>query len=419
MSKLIIWGAIIALLLSLPMAALMQVIYYPFIFALLAAVSTFISVVYLLTCLDEKKKTTKIPKIKKWPQLSVVVPAYNCENTITRCLSSVLSMNYPRKFEVIVVADAISDKIAKKRQGKARAMNKGVSLAKGNAIALIDSDTFPSKTALENTVPFLEDKTTGAVFAFISVEKSNNPLKEVQRVEYNAASGFWHHALGKMESIFVTPGPMVVYRKKTLDRLGGFEEGNLTEDMEMTMRMQDKGLKVVFNPRTHVYTDVPETLPKLYRQRLRWTRGKIYNGLKYKHMFFNSFFGELGRFVLPASFLVDLLGMLIVFGLIVWNLSAFSSLMGGIPSILATEPSLLLNPDTYSHQIGNPAPFLITTAFILTFTILWFSFETAGQKFKLSDVPAGLLFTFLYPFFIVFIGFSSLAHEASRSEYKW
>lgn len=104
-----------------------------------------------------------------------------------------------------------------------------------------------------------------------------------------------------MGAIYVTPGPFSIFRTAVFAELGGYRFAHQTEDMEMAVRMQSNHYKIVNAHDAVVYTVAPETVKKLYKQRLRWTYGFIKNTIDYKHLFFNKEYGNLGLFILPMA----------------------------------------------------------------------------------------------------------------------
>src|SRR3989304_5876098 len=81
--------------------------------------------------------------------------------------------------------------------------------------------------------------------------------------------------LGFMGGIHVTPGPFSIFRKKVFEDLGHYRQAHNTEDQEIALRMQSRGYKIDHCPDAYVYTISPNTIVKLYRQRLRWIYGFI------------------------------------------------------------------------------------------------------------------------------------------------
>ena len=135
-------------------------------------------------------KESKKIKMKKLPIVSVIVPAYNEEKTISRTISSLLGLNYPRgKLEVIVVDDGSTDNtvsIVKKFRnvklifnkhrgvGKASAVNAGLKIAKGEFLGVLDADSEAGRNSLINALEYFSSNKVGCVITPIKVVETKN-----------------------------------------------------------------------------------------------------------------------------------------------------------------------------------------------------------------------------------------------------
>jgi cellulose synthase/poly-beta-1,6-N-acetylglucosamine synthase-like glycosyltransferase len=109
--------------------------------------------------------------------------------------------------------------------------------------------------------------------------------------------------LSPNHAIYITPGPFSIFRKEVFEKLGGYKRAHNTEDIEIALRMQKNGYKITHAHNAFVYTVAPKTLPKLLKQRVRWSYGLIKNTTDYRDMIFNKKYGNLGLFVLPMAIL--------------------------------------------------------------------------------------------------------------------
>ena len=205
-------------------------------------------------------------------------------------------MDYPKKKEIIVVDDGSTDntfKVAsrfkgvrvlrKKQGGKASALNFGIARASGQIVVCVDSDSRPERRALMKTVPFFEEG-VAAVTTYVLVNKAKSIMERVQRIEYAMIA--WSRKLFEfIESIYVTPGPMSLYRRDVLQKVGGFDEKNLTEDIEIAWRLIKNNYKIRMSLDAKVYSNVPKTFGKWWHQRLRWNIGGMQTTLKYFRLF--------------------------------------------------------------------------------------------------------------------------------------
>lgn len=255
--------------------------------------------------------------VRKYPTVSIIVPCWNEEKTISATINSLLNLDYPKdKLKIIIVDDGSTDntwqviqKFQNKKQidiyhkengGKHTALNFALERIDSNLVGCLDADSFVDKNALKNSVVYFEDKNTMAVTPSIKIWKPKNIIELIQKVEYSWGI-FVRKMLSYMGAMYVTPGPFSIFRREVFERLGGYRHAYLTEDMEMAMRLQANHYKMVNSHNSLVYTVAPDALRKLYKQRLRWTYGFIKNAIDYKYLFFKKEYGNLGIFVLPMA----------------------------------------------------------------------------------------------------------------------
>ena len=215
---------------------------------------------FSLIFIQNRKEIFLVPKPKKNFSVSVLVPAYNEQDSIRETVETILKSDYKNIIEVIILNDGSKDdtlKIArelekeylrvrvldKKNSGKADSLNKGIEISKGDLIAVVDADSYPDSHAISSMVGFFNDKKTGAVTTRILVRKKDNMLRKMQSIEYKIIA-FTRKLLGFIDSIYVTPGPMALYRRSALVAIGGFDPKNMTEDIEATWHLLHDGYSV-------------------------------------------------------------------------------------------------------------------------------------------------------------------------------
>ena len=286
----------------------------------------FTSIFFLLTLLENSKRL-KNPKLKTFPKVSIIVPAYNEEKTIAKTVKSLLNLNYPKdRFEVIVVDDGSKDntfKVAssfkvknlrvfrKENGGKASALNFALDLCSGEFVGALDADSFVTKDALRKIVGYFENPQVMAVTPSLKVYQPISILQKIQKIEYIFGT-FLRKIFAFLGSIHVTPGPFTIYRKVFFDRYGKYDPNNLTEDIEIALRIQTHKFIIENSVDATVYTIAPKTFKPLMKQRLRWYVGFINNVFNYKHLF-SPKYGNLGMFVLPAAFISAFLVIITLF----------------------------------------------------------------------------------------------------------
>ncbi|MFH1365442.1 MAG: glycosyltransferase [archaeon] len=263
--------------------------------------------------------------------LSIIISCYNEEKNIASAVESLFKTDYKGLKKVIVVDDCSTDnsfKILKSLEKKykkllvvqtpkntgcaAGSKNYGVKFTKTELIGFIDGDSFPKQDAIGKMMGFFDNRKIAAVTSFILVKNRENLLTRLQSIEYQIIA-FTRKLLGFIESIYVTPGPLAIYRKSYFDKLGGFDESNLTEDIEITWHFVSKGYKIAMSTESKVYTVAPSKMGAWIKQRIRWNLGGLQTISKYKFSFLKS--GMLGKFILPlfiSSWILAVSGLFIL-----------------------------------------------------------------------------------------------------------
>ncbi len=302
----------------------------------------YFSIFRLLVLFEHKKDFNKQRRVflKRFPFVSIIIPAYNEEESITNTLKSVIKLDYPKDmFEIIAVNDGSTDDTKKeilcfkqkhpdysiilmdqKNQGKAKSMNDALRIAGGEFFACLDADSFVDKNALKRMLfTFQEgDERLAIVTPAMKVTEPKNFLQKLQRAEYLSAI-LINRITGYINSIYVAPGPFSVYRTDIIKKIGGFDENNLTEDQEIAYRAQQHNYKIGHCPDGFVYTLAPKNARDLYKQRNRWMKGGIFNALKYKSLTFNKKYGDFGLFQMPSNFFNFILGGIAVFFVVYYS----------------------------------------------------------------------------------------------------
>ncbi len=332
-------------------------IVYPFLFLAL-----FFESFILVTLLSKPARATRARKPATnddaLPAVAVIVPCWNEGETLVATTESVLALDYPAlKLEVVLVDNASTDDtprimeryrenprvrlVHESKQGKHHAVNAGIAATSAEFIGCLDADSFVAPDALREAIVSFDDPRVAATTAAMSVHAPDTILRHMQNAEYIFGI-ILRHALATVNGIHVTPGPFSLYRRSVVDALGGFQFGYQTEDMEMALRLQRAGYRIDSAPRARVYTKAPATLPKLVKQRVRWTSGFLRNVLgEYRGLVGRRQYGALGIIVLPLGFLAIASGLLLT-GLAVvrmWDMiSTAIAVRSGIPFSYAWVP---------------------------------------------------------------------------------
>ncbi len=319
--------------------------------------------------------------------ISVLVPAHNEEATVVNAVRSVLSLDYPQH-EVIVINDGSTDGtlqalvaefqlkrrelvvrrsipvegrihglyrspsipnlvvIDKGHGGKSEALNAGINVSRYPLFCTIDADSVFQENALLRVVrPFLEDpERVIAVGGQVRVGNGckvergrvtdprlpQNILAAFQVVEYLRAFVASRLGLSAMNNLLILSGVFSLFRKDVVVEAGGYRSDVVTEDMELvlrlhhTMREQRRPYSIVFLPDPICWTEVPQSVGALARQRGRWHRGLVHSLWLHRSIFWEKNSGSLRWIGMPYYVLFELLGPVIeLLGYIVLPIAFF------------------------------------------------------------------------------------------------
>lgn len=293
-------------------------------------ISLYFAVFWLIVFLVKEEKE-KPQELETFPHVTVAIPAYNEEGSIAATIASVLALDYPKeKYELLVVDDGSTDATAKivkgiieknkeyaiclqqqQNKGKGAALNAALGAAKGTYFVCLDADSFVEPLALKKMLPYFTDQNVAAVLPSLKIYKPQKILEKLQWYEY-IINMFYKELMGILNCVHVTPGPFSIYRAETLRKIGYFDEQNLTEDLEIALRLQYHHYKIIQLLDTEVQTIGPGTIKELYFQRNRWFKGATLNALKYRKMLFNKAYGDFGYMQMPTILLSGIIAIILI-----------------------------------------------------------------------------------------------------------
>lgn len=273
------------------------------------------------------------------PFVSVVIAAYNEEKVITKTIRSILDSDY-REFEVIVVDDGSKDGtskviqeafhkhpkvclIQKENGGKSSAMNLGFQKSRGEIIVTLDADTIIAQDAISLMIRHFEDHNVAAVSGNVKVGNRRNLLTTWQHVEYITGFNLERRAFDELDCITVVPGAIGAWRKKNVVESGYLSEDTLAEDTDLTITFLRQGHRIVYEEKAYAYTESPEDVKSLIKQRYRWSYGTLQCLWKHRKALFNPKHKTLGFVALPnmwlfqyaLQFIAPLADILMIIGL--------------------------------------------------------------------------------------------------------
>jgi cellulose synthase/poly-beta-1,6-N-acetylglucosamine synthase-like glycosyltransferase len=336
--------------------------------------------------------------------MTLICPAYNEEAGVVPSVNSLISLRYP-EFQVVVVNDGSKDATLQKlieafrlkpsqrvlRQllptkevrgiyesvyvpnlvvvdkangGKADALNCGVNLARYPLVCCMDGDSLLENDSLLRIArPFMDHPNlvaSGGVIRPLNgckvttmgirgIHLPDSWLARFQIVEYLRAFLFGRVGLASLDTMFIVSGAFGVFRKELIVAAGGFETATIGEDFELVVRMHrylrenKRPYHITLVPDPVCWTEVPEEVKVLGRQRNRWQRGLLETLWKHRRMWFNPKYGRVGLFSMPYFIFFEALAPLIeVTGYAVFVWSLWSGSINSTFAILFIYVALLL-----------------------------------------------------------------------------
>lgn len=258
------------------------------------------------------------------PAVSVIVPAFNEERVIVQTVTALLRQRYAGPLEVVIVDDGSSDDtldivqeaygahpqvsiLAKENGGKASALNHGIVRARHEIVVALDADTVFADDTVGELVQPLRDPRTAAVAGNAKVGNRINLVTRWQALEYVTSQNLDRRAFSLLDCITVVPGAVGAWRRQAVVAAGGFQEDTLAEDQDLTLAVRRAGHSVAYADGAIAYTEAPDTLRGLAKQRFRWSFGTLQCTWKHRDAFFRPRYGSLGWIALPNVLLFQLL----------------------------------------------------------------------------------------------------------------
>ena len=232
-------------------------------------------------------------------------------------MRTLLATDYKGEIEVVVVNDGSRDETAaevegvansdsrvrllqQENRGKARALQRGLAAARHGIIVFIDADTQCQRDTLPRLVEPFADSRIGAVSGHAKVGNLRTFIARCQALEYTCGFNLDRRAYNRWDCITVVPGAISAIRKDAIDEAGGLSLQTLAEDTDLTLSLHRHRQRIVYVPDAIAWTEAPETVRTLARQRFRWAYGTLQSLWKHRDMVFNWNYRALGWFSLPS-----------------------------------------------------------------------------------------------------------------------
>ncbi|HVZ76340.1 MAG TPA: glycosyltransferase family 2 protein [Candidatus Paceibacterota bacterium] len=246
------------------------------------------------------------------PLVSVIIPAWNEEVGLVTTVKSILKSRY-RNVEIIVINDgstddsdrlfreflasyeAIPDNPNKMRivyrykenGGKGLALNKGIELSSGEIIVSIDADCALLPSTIGSFVEHFRDPSVMAAVGNVRIGNTDHFLGALQNLEF-LFSFYFKKADSLCNTIYIIGGAAGAFRREVFDKVGYYSNTNITEDIDLSVRIQEAGMRIVYAADAVVYTEGASELSSLMKQRLRWKRGRFQTFWEHRRLFFSN-----------------------------------------------------------------------------------------------------------------------------------
>lgn len=236
-----------------------------------------------------------VRSFNSYPDLTVLVAAYNEEGSIKETILSILAQDYSGEIKIIIINDGSSDKTAyevedliksnssiklinlDENYGKAAAINKGLENSTSELVITIDADCWVKQNAIRALVNrYLSDPpNTKAVAGAVFIKNSRNSwISKAQEWDYFLGIASIKRAQSLFQGTLVAQGAFSIYDRATLVKIGGWSE-SVGEDIVLTWRLLNEGYRIGYAEDACVFTRCPDNINQFIKQRLRWSRGMV------------------------------------------------------------------------------------------------------------------------------------------------
>ncbi|MBD3209384.1 glycosyltransferase family 2 protein [Candidatus Woesearchaeota archaeon] len=255
-----------------------------------SAIITFLFLVIILSYYVLLFIRRRRPKThKRLNSISIIIPAHNEAPYLKATIDAVLQADFVGEKQVIVVDDASKDATARiarsckkvrlirnvAQLGKAASINRALKQATGDIIAIVDADSVIRKNALEEMAKELSRDGVGGATGVVLVKNRNELINMWVHIEqlYNSLMRL---IMSKVNANIVTPGPLSMYKRSALKKLGGFSTDGFSEDINVSIRLIRAGYRIGYTHKAVSATNMPYRRKWFFKQRARFARGMLH-----------------------------------------------------------------------------------------------------------------------------------------------
>jgi biofilm PGA synthesis N-glycosyltransferase PgaC len=239
-----------------------------------------------------ERRERQPPVLPEYPFVSILVPCHNEEEYVRATVERLVRNRYPH-FDIILINDGSTDQTAmilselarehalvrivtlENNFGKAMALRAGALASHAEYLMCVDADALLAEDALLWMIPhFVQGARVAAVTGNPRVQNKRGLLARIQIGEFASIIGMVKRSQRDIGRIFTVSGVHVCFRRRALHEVGYWSPETVTEDIDISWRLQMHYWDVRYEPHALSWIVVPETLRGLWRQRLRWAASR-------------------------------------------------------------------------------------------------------------------------------------------------
>ena len=367
-------------------------------------------------------KRPKYDSLKRYPKISIIVAAYNEEETIEKTLRSILHQEYESMIEVIVANDGSTDNTkgivlgfistesnrrirfrlcdAVVNMGKANVLNQALKLVSSEYVITLDADSELHPGALRSIVTNMvnKDDTYAAVAGSILCKNYNDSfVTKLQDWDYLLGISAVKRIQSMYKGTLVAQGAFSIYRRSVLEEVGGWPD-RIGEDIVLSWSILNAGYYIDHSEEAICWTNVPTTYKIFYRQRKRWARGLIEALRSYPNLLFRR---EMFAFFIWYNLMFPIIDLMFIFVFV-----------PGVLAALFFEFHLLAGPITL---------YLLPITFIYSAIIFGIQKRSLNKSniSMLNKNVSYLLYMFLYQFIMTPATLAGYVSEFFKRKRVW
>lgn len=253
------------------------------------------------------------------PSISIIIPTYNEAVAIEDKIKNTLALNYPLdKTEIVVIDSASTDgtpdiaerfehiKVIRQteRKGKAFALAEVFKAVTGEVVVITDADAILDKNVIIKALPYLSDKSVGAVTGKQVLINPNETISQKSEQSYRDFFDILRILESKLESTMIFNGPFMAFKREVLEAP---PQNSVADDTEMAFKVIKKGYRTLYVPEAIFYENIPLSERSRIKQKERRAQGLVQSFWRHRDFLFNKKYGKFAGIIFPAEFAVHII----------------------------------------------------------------------------------------------------------------